>query len=408
VRSGTIPNEPANSSRRRRHSAPYTRIAPGTRAARDAQTFGKELANRLSTMTIGRELTDARERLGLSRDHISVATKIQVGKVAALEEHAFDRLPSGIYLDGIVAAYAREVRLDGEALVRRLRAQLAPPPPETLEQIATARQSSRPPAFELPFNLAHGMFAFVSVVVMLAILGVAVRVFPRQRANEPRTIASARPESATSVVALEIPIRYGFRSETGTTGIERADASVPMPFSVAPLPTVERKLKSHPVAQPEPIREPRVLSAIAEQAQTPVERRALPSRAVTGPMAVIAASNLAGRWTLETQIESSSVRTFEGLRLGYRLELRQNGSRIEGTGQKISENGVLLSGQRQTPIAVLGTIDGGRLRLTFGEQGARRSSTGTFDLVLEDAGVLRGSFASDAARSAGVVEARRL
>jgi hypothetical protein len=43
------------------------------------------------------------------------------------------------------------------------------------------------------------------------------------------------------------------------------------------------------------------------------------------------------------------------------------------------------------------TIDNGSLKLKFGEQGARRSSTGTFDLVLEDLEVLRGSFSSSAA-----------
>ena len=158
-------------------------------------------------MTIGTELREARERLGLSREHISLATKIQVGKVAALEEDAFDSLPSGIYLDGIVAAYAREVGRDGEALVQRLRVQLAPPPPETLEQIAAARQSSRRHAFEWRFGLAHGMFAFAGVVVVLAILGMAVDLFPRQSSSESeQTIASARTGTATSGVAQETPI----------------------------------------------------------------------------------------------------------------------------------------------------------------------------------------------------------
>jgi len=357
-------------------------------------------------MTIGSELRNARERLGLCREHITLATKIQVAKVAALENDAFDRLPSGIYLDGMVVAYARGVGLDGEALVRRLRAQLAPPPSETLEQIAATRQSSRRPALELRFSLAHGMFAFAGVVVVLAMLGVAVHLFPPQRASEPeQTIASARTEAAASV-APGVAIPYRFPSEIGTTGVEPADAPIAGFPSAPPLLTEEREVKPPSVAQPVPTRQSEVSSRIAQQTQ--LASPAWPSRAVTAPMAVVAISNLAGPWTLETQIASSSLRTFEGLRLGYRLELRQNGSRVEGTGRKISENGVSLRGRRQTPIEVQGTIDAGRLKLTFGERGARRHSTGMFDLVLEDAGVLRGSFASDAARSAGVVEARRL
>ena len=319
-------------------------------------------------MTIGNELRDARERLGLSREHISTATKIHVCKVAALEDDAFDSLPSGIYLDGFVAAYAREVGLDGEALVKRFRSQFAPPPPENLEQIATARQFSRAPALELQFSLAHGMVAFAGVAVLLALLGIAVHLFPRQPASEPaQTVASGRVETAGSALAQDIVIPEVFPREVG-----------------------------------EPIRD-RGVSPQRNSPETPAD-----ARPVAGPMPFAPVSNLAGAWTLETEITSSSLRTFEGLRLGYRLEFTQNGGRVEGTGRKISENGIALRGGRQTAIVVQGTIDGGRLRLTFAEQGARRHSAGTFALVLEDAGVLRGSFASDAARSAGFVHARRL
>ena len=119
-------------------------------------------------------------------------------------------------------------------------------------------------------------------------------------------------------------------------------------------------------------------------------------------------SNVSGVWTLETEIESSSLKAFEGLRLGYRLELRQEGDRIEGTGLKIAENGMPLPGPRRTPIRVQGTLGQGRVRLTFGEQGARRKTAGTLNLVMDESGVLRGEFASEAARSAGAARARRL
>jgi hypothetical protein len=139
-----------------------------------------------------------------------------------------------------------------------------------------------------------------------------------------------------------------------------------------------------------------------------VEPPAAPQSPVQAPIDTRAASDVEGAWSLETRVASTSLSVFQGLRLGYLLELRQRGSRVEGTGRKISENGVTLGGSRRTPITVQGTIDNGRLKLTFGEEGARRRSTGTFDLVLEDLEVLRGSFSSDAARSAGVVQARRL
>ena len=101
------------------------------------------------------------------------------------------------------------------------------------------------------------------------------------------------------------------------------------------------------------------------------------------------------------------MNSFRGLRLGYHVELQQNGNRVSGTGRKVTENGRAIAAHGQTPIVVDGTIDGNRLTLTFTEQGARRVSEGKFVLHVEDEGVLRGRFASNAARSAGAVQARR-
>src|SRR5687767_7886203 len=155
---------------------------------------------------IGKELRDARERLGLSREQISSATKIQLRKIAALEEDAFDRLPRGIYLDGIASAYAREVGLDVNAFVRRLRAHVEVPPPATLEEIATVRQSHQRHAPELWLSPASGMLAFGVVALALAVLGVGVHFYPLQPATEPQqTIAAATTDSIAPRIAPEIP-----------------------------------------------------------------------------------------------------------------------------------------------------------------------------------------------------------
>jgi hypothetical protein len=117
--------------------------------------------------------------------------------------------------------------------------------------------------------------------------------------------------------------------------------------------------------------------------------------------------DVSGVWTLDTRIESSSYRDYEGLQLGYQLELQQDGSRIIGTGIKTVENGRKLSSTAQTPIVLQGTIEGGRLTLSFSERGLLRSSEGKMILDVNDDGILRGRFSSNAARSVGIVEARR-
>ena len=72
-------------------------------------------------MTVGTELKQAREKAGLSPEQISERTKIQLYKIDSLENGTFELLPQGIYLDGIVRAYAQQVGVDPEPLVERVR-----------------------------------------------------------------------------------------------------------------------------------------------------------------------------------------------------------------------------------------------------------------------------------------------
>jgi penicillin-binding protein 1A len=122
-----------------------------------------------------------------------------------------------------------------------------------------------------------------------------------------------------------------------------------------------------------------------------------------------AVSDLSGWWELTNRIQSTDFRDYIGLRLGYRIKLEQDGSRITGSGQKQSEDGRALSGAARSPIRVSGTIDGDTLTLEFTEQGARRSSGGGFTLRLSaDRTALRGSFWSDVAGTRGSTLARRM
>ena len=87
-------------------------------------------------MTVGTVLKQAREQAGLSAEQISERTKIQLYKIEALEEDDFSRLPEGIYLDGIIRAYSREVGINSEAMVARARIE----------------RGKRPGDWEVPFS----------------------------------------------------------------------------------------------------------------------------------------------------------------------------------------------------------------------------------------------------------------
>ena len=108
---------------------------------------------------------------------------------------------------------------------------------------------------------------------------------------------------------------------------------------------------------------------------------------------------------MNTRVESSRLKRYEGLRLAYHLQLQQVGTRVTGTGYKLSENDQAV--RTQTPIALQGQVEGDRVVMTFREVGTRRASIGKLVLDRESDHVMRGRFSSDAAQSQGVVEAHR-
>jgi hypothetical protein len=118
--------------------------------------------------------------------------------------------------------------------------------------------------------------------------------------------------------------------------------------------------------------------------------------------------DLTGSWAMTNQIQTSRYRPYQGLRIGFRLRLRHEGTRITGEGQKWLENGRAVPRANRTPITVSGVVEGRRIVLTFSEGGRRRQSQGRFDLELTAGGALRGTFESDAARSRGSSVAQRV
>jgi hypothetical protein len=119
--------------------------------------------------------------------------------------------------------------------------------------------------------------------------------------------------------------------------------------------------------------------------------------------------DVSGWWSLTNDVDSSSVPEYQGLRLGYRIQLEQRGSRITGRGQKWTENGRGLSSSARTTLTFSGTTDGREMTLKFTEHGTARTTTGTLTLELnEDGRTLIGSFSSTAAQSSGSSQAVRL
>lgn len=115
-----------------------------------------------------------------------------------------------------------------------------------------------------------------------------------------------------------------------------------------------------------------------------------------------AAVDLTGQWDLMNTIERTSYPPYEGMRLGFRLNLRHDGDTVSGYGEKWQEDGRTLPASARSPIRVLGVIRNGVLQASFTEHGARRTVTGSFRWnVLFDGRVLQGRFNSPSAASRG-------
>jgi cytoskeletal protein RodZ len=395
-------------------------------------------------MDVGTVLRDARQRAGLSREQVSQRTKIQLAKIDALEANAFERLPEGIYLDGLIRAYATEVGLDGGELLAQVRrsataapADHAPAPvavPLVTPPAAPVIQPAASPAYQ-PAEVTYtapalhppseatvasavhdgsgrrgiGRFALPLLALLVAI-GFGAYLYDRSR-------PFGRAEVLTPALSHD-------NERAAAAHIADAEAAQPIPDDAVPAdrPSSTAHHSEEPAqpsaqaeraaaAAPAPAAAPatsRSASTRSDSAPAPVAPEVADARsAPRAPSAPEATSPLSGTWVLDTRVESSSYRGYEGLQLAYRLQLEQQGTRISGEGVKTAENGTPLAARARTPISVSGSIEGDRVVLTFTEHGTQRASGGKMILDRYDDGVLRGRFSSSAARSAGTAEARR-
>jgi transcriptional regulator with XRE-family HTH domain len=381
-------------------------------------------------MNVGAELAQARQNLGLTLEDVSTSTKISVERLSAIEGMDAERLPSLIYLKGFLRAYATEVQLDPEDVSERYLAEvdvvgpleitptasapvvaapapadesdpdLSPPPPDRV--VTRSPRVSQPryfAAYEAPTVSEHDApQRSPRWLPVLLLLPVAVLVgWFIGRNYDPMMESSPQAPAVSADIDTPAEMHHERPTEADT-----APASEP-PVSLAPEPPIA-PAPEPPVAPTPQQPAARATQPYARDADPPIDAE----RAIENTRRVDAADGVSGRWTLTNRVESSSLSTFEGLNVGFHLQLQQRGNRVTGSGQKWMENGRPLPPGSRTPIILEGTRDGDRLELNFTERGTRRTSTGTFVLNVTRDGTLQGSFASDAANAQGTSLARRM
>ncbi len=75
---------------------------------------------------VGRQLKQARERAGLSTADVAAAQHLRPAVIQAIEEGDYSQIDSELFLKGYVRAYAKQVRLDADAVIADLDQELEP------------------------------------------------------------------------------------------------------------------------------------------------------------------------------------------------------------------------------------------------------------------------------------------
>ncbi len=133
-------------------------------------------------MDIGAQLRSAREGKGLSIGTVAERTRVPVKMLAAIERNDQSALPPHPFGRGFVRAYAEEVDLDSDQLVREFFAQFPAPPP--VSNHAPLSREPVEPSWQPP---SRWIGMATAVAVLLVVVAAAVVLGRRgERAAERR------------------------------------------------------------------------------------------------------------------------------------------------------------------------------------------------------------------------------
>jgi len=157
----------------------------------DAEPGRAPAATLRKPATIGDLLRAKREAYGVTIIEIGTTLRIRPAFIEAIEDNRYDRLPGAAYALGFVRTYAEHLGLDGEAMARRFKAEVA------------GFEPKRDLTFPMPLSersLPGG--AVLLVALIIAACAYAVWYY---RASGDR----ARPERVAEVPAQVVPLPPG-------------------------------------------------------------------------------------------------------------------------------------------------------------------------------------------------------
>jgi len=114
-------------------------------------------------MTVGQLFQKQREEKKVDLETIARRTRIKLSFLKAIEEDAFQLIPSETYVRGFIRSYAKLVHLNPEEILKLYRSQAEPPPSPAEESSAASKRhlkQMKNHLFDFLTTMAGGMPAY--------------------------------------------------------------------------------------------------------------------------------------------------------------------------------------------------------------------------------------------------------
>ena len=183
-----------------------------------------DLQQPVSTETVGQQLKTARERHGLSIAQIADAQHLRSCIIQSIESGDYGKIDSELFLKGYVRAYARQVGLDGDAVIADLNRELEPMRQQKVRELEASPLVNIERRRRRKRRIGKFLLLVTALVLVgvLAVMFVIPRLSPGEAGAPVSTLSapdepSAKDESAVASDSLQSTTNEARESGTGVT-----------------------------------------------------------------------------------------------------------------------------------------------------------------------------------------------
>lgn len=203
-------------------------------------------------MRLGEQLRQARERQGLTLSQVAIETRILQQSIIALEEGAYDLLPSDVVVKGFIRNYAHFLGLPVDEMIELYRRERGTSVPIQVVP-ATTMATSR--SYVLPNFLGVFLVTIMLVGLTYVVLSAVGRIGNPQVANQSNSAAAVQPVDTPTplpeVTTLSDEANLAIATDFSPLLETQAPTSAPTTLSEADDSRPTRQPTRQPLSTPE-------------------------------------------------------------------------------------------------------------------------------------------------------------